>query len=122
MAKDLLVLDSNLLRGKCLQYRLNREAHCDYARTPETAFEHIREKLRIGGNYEAIVLPAHQMRFAHGIESIFSTYGPSEGSGPRFVVMTGAQSKKSDVSEVKQGRRVIEVSGPGEASRVALGR
>jgi len=122
MARDLLVLDSNVIRGKYLQYRLSREARCDYARTPETAFEQIREKLRVGEHYEVIVLPEGQMRFAHGIESIYRTYGSTDVSGPRFVVMASAHSRGKDVSTDKPGRFVVEVSGPVAASRVALGR
>lgn len=119
MTKDLLVLDSNLIRGKCLQYRLNRQARCDYARTPETAFDHIREKLRSGGKYDAIVLPAEQMRFAHGIASIYNTFGPASG-GPRFVVMAGGRPREGAVAQGQFMGKVVEVSGAAEASNAAM--
>lgn len=127
MLKNLLILDANLLRGKFLHYRLGREARCDWARTPETAFEHVRDKLRAGGTYDAIVLPAGQMRFAQGIESIFSTFGPADGSGPCFVVITDARSLqrenggKEEKTQAKPSQRVVQVSGVAEASRAALG-
>lgn len=126
MVTDVLVLDSNFIRGKCLQYRLNREARCDYARTPQAAFEHISAKLRSGGNYEVVVMSADQVRFGQGIECIFRTYGPREG-GPDFVVMTGGSAPEADLparsteSSGRPGRAVRMVSGPLAASRAVLG-
>ncbi len=121
MPKNLLILDANLLRGKLLHYRLGREARCDWARTPETAFEHVREKLRAGGTYDAIVLPAGQMRFAQGIESIFNTFGPADGSGPCFVVIAQERISEREKAQAEPGPRVVQVSGVAEASRAALG-
>ena len=121
MKKNLLVLDSNLFRGKCLQYRLSRDALCDYARTPETAFEQIREKLRVGGTYDVIVLPSRQRHFVQGMESIYNKFGSLDVNGPRFVVFTSSEPQDRRFTTEKHGKHVVEVSGPREVTRAALG-
>jgi hypothetical protein len=119
MRKHLLLLDPNIFRGVRLKARLGTSARCDWARTPEAAFERIRESFGAGDGYHAVVLPAGQARFMPGIESLYRTFSPAGDAGPRIVVMTGADGEGEPYAS-QSGARVVVAPDLAEATRAAL--